>query len=43
MKNIYRKTTPIHDRSLAWLGTGTSIKRGRVKLVVWVQTHFLRK
>ena len=22
----------IHDRSLSWLGTGTSIKRGRVKL-----------
>jgi hypothetical protein len=25
--------TQIHDRSLSWLGTGTSIKRGGVMLV----------
>jgi len=25
--------TQIHDRSLSWLGTGTSIKSGGVKLV----------
>jgi len=24
--------TPIHDRSLSWLGTGTSTKRGGVNL-----------
>ena len=26
--------TNIHDRSLPWLGTGTSIKRGGDKLVI---------
>ena len=26
--------TQIHDRSLSWLGTGTSIKSGGVKLVL---------
>jgi hypothetical protein len=26
--------THIHDRSHIWLGTGTSIKSGRVKLVL---------
>ena len=26
--------TQIHDHSLSWLGTGTSIKSGRVKLVL---------
>jgi len=30
--------TQIHDHSLSWLGTGTSIKRGRVKLVLCAQT-----
>jgi len=25
--------TQIHDRSLPWLGTGTSIKSGEIKLV----------
>ena len=25
----------IHDRSISWLGTGTSIKSGGVKLVLW--------
>ena len=28
--------TQIHDRSsLSWLGTGTSIKSGSVKLILW--------
>ena len=27
----------IHNRSLSWLGTGTSIKCGGVKLVLWAQ------
>ena len=27
--------TQIHDRSLSWLGTGTSIKSGGGKLVSW--------
>jgi hypothetical protein len=27
------KITQIHDHSLSWLGAGTSIKSGRVKLV----------
>jgi hypothetical protein len=29
--------TQIHDRSLSWLGTDTSIKRGEVNLVLWAQ------
>jgi hypothetical protein len=29
--------TYIHDYSLSWLGTGTSIKSGRVKPVLWAQ------
>jgi hypothetical protein len=29
--------THVHDCSLSWLGTGTSIKRGGVKLVLWIQ------
>jgi hypothetical protein len=29
----------IHDRSLSWLVTGTSIKSGGVKLVLWVYTE----
>ena len=36
--------THIHDRSLSWLvGTGTSTKSDRVKLVVWAQTSLLVK
>ena len=31
--------TPIHDHLLTWLGTGTSIKRGGIELVLWSQTH----
>ena len=27
--------TQIHDRSLSWLGTGTSIKSGEIKLILW--------
>jgi hypothetical protein len=30
--NIY-----INNRSLSWLGTGTSINSGRIKLVLWTQ------
>ena len=30
--------TQIHDYSLSWVGTGTSKKRYRVKLVLWTQT-----
>ena len=35
--------THIHDQSLSWLGTGTSIKRGgvEVELVLWAQTSAL--
>ena len=29
--------TQIHDRLLSWLGTGTSIKSGGIKLVLWDQ------
>ena len=25
----------IHDRSLPWLGAGTSVKSGGIKLVLW--------
>ena len=32
---IYTSNTQIHDSSLPWLGTGTSIKSGGVKLVLW--------
>jgi hypothetical protein len=30
----------IHDRSLSWLGTGTSITSGGIKLVLWSQILF---
>jgi hypothetical protein len=36
-------STSIHDCSLSCLGTGTSVKCGRVKLVLWVQTSPLSK
>ena len=29
--------TQIHDSSLSWVGTGTSIKSGGVRLVLWLQ------
>jgi hypothetical protein len=35
--------TQIHDRSLSWLGTCTSIKSIRVKLVLWDETSPLVK
>ena len=38
MKTQRQKTHNIHYRSLSWLGTGTSIKRGGVKLVLWTKT-----
>jgi hypothetical protein len=31
--------TQLHDLSLFWLSTDTSIKRGGVKLVIWAQTY----
>ena len=31
-------TSDTHDRSICWLSTGTSIKSGGVKLVLWAQT-----
>ena len=33
--------THVHDQSLSWLGTATSIKRGGVELVLWAQTSAL--
>ena len=35
--------TQIHDRSLSWLGTSTSIKRDGVKLALWDQTFPFRE
>ena len=35
---IYIPSTQIHDCSLSWLGTNTSIQSGGVKLVVLAQT-----
>ena len=31
--------THINDRPLSWLGTGTTIKSGGIKLVLWTQTN----
>ena len=31
----------VHDRSISWLGTDTSIKSGGVKLVLWTQVSSL--
>jgi len=36
--HIYRY---IYDRLLSWLGTGTSIKSGWVKLALWAQASSL--
>ena len=33
----------IHDQSLSWLGTGTSIISGWVELVLWAQTLRITK
>jgi hypothetical protein len=41
--NIVTHNTHIHNRSLVWLGTGTSISSGRVKLALVVQTFLLLK
>ena len=41
LQNPMEKSKPftqIHDRSLFWLGTGTSIESGGVKLVLWAQS-----
>jgi len=38
---IHTPNTQIHDRSFSTLGTGTSIKRGEVKLDLWAQTSTL--
>ena len=37
---IYTLSTQIHNCSLSWLGTGTSMKRDGVKLVYWTKTAF---
>jgi hypothetical protein len=39
---IYTTNIQIHDHSLSWLGTGTSIKHGGVKLVLWTQISPLK-
>jgi hypothetical protein len=36
-------STQIHDRSLSWLGTGTSIKSGGVKLVLLTQNKIEKR
>ena len=41
MGKIDYPITQIHVRSMSWLGTGTSTKRGGVKLVLWTQTFHL--
>ena len=40
---IYTPNTQIHDHPLSWFGTGTSIKSGVVKLVLWTRTSSLRE
>ena len=40
---IKTSNTQIHDRSLTWLGTGTSIKSGGVKIVLWAHNLSLYK
>jgi len=35
--------TQIHDSLISWLGTDTSIKSGRIKLVLWAQTSLQTK
>lgn len=36
-RDINTPYTQIHDRSLVWIGAGTSFTDGRVKLVLWAQ------
>ena len=33
----------LHDRVMSWLDTGTSIKSGGVKVVLWAETSLLVK
>ena len=33
--------TQIHNRSLSWIGTGTSIKSDGIKIVLWDQTQLI--
>jgi hypothetical protein len=35
---IDTSNTQIHDLSLSWLSTDTSIKSGGIRLVLWAQT-----
>ena len=39
---IYTPNAQIHDPSLSWLGTGTSVINGKVKLVLRAQTSTLK-
>jgi hypothetical protein len=34
--------TQMHGQLLSWLGTGSSIKSDRVKLVLWAQPHTIK-
>ena len=36
--NIHTSNVQIHEGSYSWLGTSTSIKSDKAKLVSWVQT-----
>ena len=36
-------STQIHEQSLSWLGTGTSMKSGRVKLYIYGQKKNQKK
>ena len=36
-RKIVERGTSLHDRLIAWHGTGTSIQSGGVKLVLWTQ------
>ena len=38
--NIDTPNTQLHNRSLSWLGTGTKIKSGEAKLILWVFEYF---
>ena len=38
---IVERGTSLHDRLISWHGTGTSIKSGGVKLVLWTQRTYL--
>ena len=42
-QKIDNTNTHIHDWSLSWLGTGTSVKSGGVKLLLWAHTSLLLK